>query len=70
LFNILTTFYRPFYLILVDEPTLNGGKQGHSWYILELKSTSWNIYEKVINIFFNLIGTMILNLISIMFFIL
>ncbi|CAF1580370.1 unnamed protein product [Adineta ricciae] len=69
LFNGLLTLHRPFYFELVDEPTINGGKQGHPWCILDFKSTSWDSYEKFINIF-QLIIPMILNLGSILFFLL
>ncbi|CAF1685789.1 unnamed protein product, partial [Adineta ricciae] len=69
LFNGFITLHRPFYFELIDEPTINGGKQGHPWCILDFKSASWDSYENFINIF-QLIAPMILNLGSSLFFLL
>jgi hypothetical protein len=69
LLNILTTLHRPFYLVLVDELTLNDEPAGHPWCILDLATTRWNIYEKIINIC-HLIIPFILNLLSVTGFIL
>jgi hypothetical protein len=68
LLNILTTLHRPFYLVLVDELTLNDEPAGHPCCVLDLASTSWNIYEKIINIC-HLIIPFILNLLSMIGFI-
>jgi uncharacterized membrane protein len=67
--NILTTLHRPFYLVLVDELTLNDEPAGHPWCVLDLAATRWIIYEKVINIC-HLIIPFILNLLSVIGFIL
>jgi len=69
--NILTTLHRPFYLTLIDDDaeTLNNRKPGHPWCILDFESTSWNIYEKFINII-HLALPLILNLLSILLFLL
>jgi hypothetical protein len=71
LLNILTTLHRPFYLILIDDDatSLNNRKPGHPWCILDFESTSWNIYEKFINII-HLVLPLILNLLSIILFLL
>jgi hypothetical protein len=69
LLNMLTTLHRPFYLILVDELDLNDEPAGHPWCVLDLASTSWSIYEKIINIC-HLIIPFILNLLSMIAFIL
>jgi hypothetical protein len=61
--------HRPFYLGLVDAPTLNNRNKGHPWCVLNFKSTSWNIYEKFINII-HLVLPLILNLLSIILFLL
>jgi hypothetical protein len=67
--NVLTTLHRPFYLKLVHEFDINDEPQGHPWCVLDLASTSWIIYEKIINIC-HLIIPFILNLLSIIGFIL
>jgi len=69
LLNILTTFHRSFHLVLVDQLTLNDEPQGHPYCVLDFASTSWNIYEKIINIC-HLIIPFILNLFSVISFIL
>jgi hypothetical protein len=66
--NILTTLHRPFYLRLFDEPTMNDEPRGHPWCVLNLSSTSWNIYEKFINVF-HLVIPFVLNLLSMIGFI-
>ena len=68
LINILTTLHRPFYLKLVDEITVNDEPRGHPWCVLDFGSTSWDIYEKVINIC-HLILPFILNLLAVLSFI-
>jgi hypothetical protein len=67
--NILTTLHRPFYLILTDAPTTKNELSGHSWCVLDFESSSWNIYEKCINII-HLVLPFILNLLSLILFLL
>ncbi len=69
LLNILSTLHRPFYLILVGGVDLNNEPQGHPRCVLDLSSTSWIIYEKVINIC-HLTIPFIFNLLSSIVFIL
>ena len=71
LLNILSTMHRPFYLILIDDDaaTLNNRKPGHPWCVLDFRSTSWNIYEKCINII-HLVVPLVLNSLSILLFLL
>jgi hypothetical protein len=67
--NILTTLHRLFYLTLFDEPTINDEPRGHPSCVLDFGSSSWNIYEKIINIC-HLILPFIFNLLSMIVFIL
>lgn len=68
LWNILSTLHRPFYLRLSDEQTMNDELRGHPWCVLDLPSTSWNIYEKSITLC-HLVVPFMLNLFSIIGFI-
>ena len=67
LVNILTTLHRPFHLRLVDEPSFGHETQGHPWCVLDFDKTSWNTYEKVINLC-HLLIPLILNILSIIIF--
>ena len=69
LLNILSTLHRPFYLILVDKLTITNEEEGHPWCVLDFNLTSWNIYEKFINIF-HLLMPLLINLISLSLFLL
>jgi hypothetical protein len=56
-------------LRLPDESTINDEPGGHPWCVLDLGSTSWNVYEKFITIC-HLILPFVLNLLSMIGFIL